>query len=272
LNARAESWTSCSPPEPDLRRLLQRRLWTRCEDPFPHLRAEQVFTPEFHQELTTAFAAILAGHPPSSWPTACFRRNMVGYDAAAADLNGRVGWPFSVLVSKPWNDLFARLFEIQTNRCIGGALHHHEPGSRDGYIHHDLCTGWFVDHGDPEQITLPNCDMCSYCYGPTPANAGVPVRETVRGVAIIYYLNNADWAPGDGGETGLYRRATDALDQAAVNVPPINNSLLAFECTPRSFHTFRTNRQARDSVIVWTHRDKPAVIAKWGAGAITPWR
>ena len=97
------------------------------------------------------------------------------------------------------------------------------------------------------------------------------VRETMRAIAILYYLNNPEWSPGDGGQTGLYRAMSDQVDQAVVSVPPINNSLVAFECSPRSFHTFRTNRQPRNSVVMWLHREKDEALAQWGEDSIVPW-
>ena len=92
----------------DLAELLEPGSWEFCIDPFPHVRAERVFTVDFHRELATAFDTILRGQQWPAWPEARFRRNMPGYDASAADLNGRVGWPFNVFVSRPWHDLFAR--------------------------------------------------------------------------------------------------------------------------------------------------------------------
>ena len=258
-------------PAVDLEELLVPGSWEFCVDPFPHVRAGRVFTDDFHGELATAFQTILRGEQWPGWPEACFRRNMAGYDASAADLNGRVGWPFNVFVSRPWHDLFASMFAMSTNNCMGGALHHHAPGSSDGYLHNDFCPGWFVEDGRPGEIAVADGDRCSYCYGTTPAGSDVAVRETVRAIAILYYLNNPEWSPGDGGETGLYRAAGDNVDQAVVSVPPINNSLLAFECSPCSFHTFRTNRQPRNSVIVWLHRDKAEALAQWGEGSIVPW-
>ena len=268
----SQSWQPPVPePAVDLAQLLEPGSWEFCSDPFPHVRAERVFTADFHRELATAFDTILRGQRWPAWPEACFRRNMPGYDASAADLNGRVGWPFNVFVSRPWHDLFASLFAMSTNECMGGALHHHAPGSSDGYLHNDFCPGWFVDDGRPSEIVVADGDRCSYCYGTTAAGSNVAVRETVRAIAILYYLNNPEWSPGDGGETGLYRAASDTSDQAVVSVPPINNSLLAFECSPRSFHTFRTNREPRNSVIVWLHREKAEALAQWGEGSIVPW-
>jgi hypothetical protein len=268
----SQEWEPAVPePAVDLGRLLEPGCWEFCTDPFPHVRAGRVFTAEFHRELTAAFDAILRGEQWPAWPEACFRRNMPGYDASAADLNGRVGWPFTVFVSRPWHDLFAGLFAMPVNDCMGGALHHHAPGSADGYLHNDFCPGWFAAGGEPGDIVVADCDRCNYCYGTTPAGSSGAVRETVRAIAILYYVNNPEWAPGDGGETGLYRAAGDEVDQAVVSVPPIDNSLLAFECSPHSFHTFRSNRRPRNSVIVWLHREKADALAQWGEGSIVPW-
>jgi hypothetical protein len=258
-------------PAVDLAPLLEPGSWEFCTDPFPHVRADRVFTADFHRELATAFDTILRGqHWPAS-PDACFLRNMPGYDASAVDLNGRLGWPFNVFVSRSWHDLFASMFAMSTNGCIGGALHHHASGSRDGYLHNDFCTGWFVDDGRRGEIVVADVNRCHYCYGTTAAGSNVAVRETMRAIAILYYLNNPEWSPGDGGETSLYRTVGDQVDQAVVSVPPINNSLVAFECSPRSFHTFRTNRQPRNSVVMWLHREKDEALAQWGEGSIVPW-
>jgi hypothetical protein len=251
--------------------LLEAREWTLCDEPFPHVRAENVFTPEFHRELEAAFAALLEGTGLASWPGVRFRRNMPGFDAAAVDFEGRVGTPFDCFVSREWCDLFASVFGVQGVRFVSGALHHHAAGSCDGHVHHDLNPGWFVDDGDARGIVLPRADVC-YRTGATPTGFELPAREMMRAVVIIYYLNNPACSPGDGGETGLYRSGVDAVSDAVVSVPPLNNSLVAFECTPASFHSFRSNRvQPRNSVIVWLHREKQDVLTRWGSAAIVPW-
>ena len=267
-----ENWPAVSTEDDvDLTQLLAPGSWELCNDPFPHVRAGRVFTDAFHGELSDAFATILSGQQLPSWPQACFRRNMPGYDASAADLQGNVGWPFRVFVSRAWHDLFTDIFAMRTNGCVGGALHHHEPASRDGYLHNDFCPGWFADDGTRDRIVVADVDRCNYCYGTLPHGTQYTARETVRGIAILYYLNNPRWSPGDGGETGLYRAARDALDCAVVSVPPINNTLLAFECSPKSFHAFRSNRHSRDSVILWLHREKSEALAQWGPNSVVPW-
>jgi 2-oxoglutarate-Fe(II)-dependent oxygenase superfamily protein len=254
----------------DIATLLERRPWMLCNDPFPHIRAASVFVPAIYRELADAFASILNGQSLPSWPEARLVRNMPGYDASAVDFDGPVGWPFSVFVSQAWHDLFARLFAVDAIGCVSGGLHHHAAGSRDGFVHNDLNPGWFAATGDGTEIATPRSDLCDYRHGTT-REPNVTARETVRGIAIIYYLNNHEWRPGDGGETGLYRTWRDRVANPIVAVPPLNNSLVAFECTPSSYHAFRTNaRQPRNSVIVWLHRQKTAVLERWG-DAIVRW-
>ena len=251
-----------------LNRVLNRRPWVLCNDPFPHIRAEEVFIPEFYRELETAFEEILGDSGSPTWPEARLTRNMPGYDAFGADFDTRVRWPLSFLQSREWHDFLARLFAVDAVGCMSVALHHHSIGSRDGFAHNDLNPGWFVRTG--ADIDIPRGDMCHYRTG-APANANVRPVEMIRGVALVYYLNNLPWQPGDGGETGLFRAPYDV--HPVVSVPPINNSLVAFECTPQSFHAFRSNhRYPRNSISSWVHRDKSTVVARWGEAAIVRWR
>jgi len=97
--------------------------------------------------------------------------------------------------------------------------------------------------------------------------------ETIRAVAAIFYLDNPPWSPGDGGTTGLYRNASDPVDQPAAVVPPLNNSMLAFECTPFSYHGFVSNRRhPRNSVVLWLHRSRQDVVRRWGEHAIVGYK
>jgi hypothetical protein len=250
---------------------LDRGPWVVCNDPFAHVRAEGVFNAAVYRELESAFETVLSGGRLASWPEARFVRNMPGYDASAVDFDIRVGWPFSLFVSRAWHDLFAQLFSVNAVRCVSGALHHHAVGSGGGFVHNDLNPGWFVDAGAGEEVVIPRGDLCDYRSGDAAANCNLRRRETMRAIAVIYYLNNHEWRSGDGGDTGLYRTARDA--HPVVAIPPMNNSLVAFECTPQSFHAFQRNvRQPRNSVIVWLHREKAEVLDRWGASAIVPWK
>ena len=54
--------------------------------------------------------------------------------------------------------------------------------------------------------------------------------------------------------------------------PPINNSALFFEFTPPSYPAFIRNGAApRNSIILWIHRRKDEVVARWGERSIIGW-
>jgi hypothetical protein len=67
------------------------------------------------------------------------------------------------------------------------------------------------------------------------AASGISVHETIRAIAVLYYLHNPRWHPGDGGETGIYSYHRQPVLGPTKAVPPINNSLLLFECRSNSF-------------------------------------
>jgi len=148
-------------------------------------------------------------------------------------------------------------------------LHHHDVGSLSGAPHNDLNPGWFVDERSPSGVTVADPSVCSYTTGRTKDRR--PVVERIRSVALIYYLANPEVYTG-GGETGLYERGTDPVQRPALAVPPVNNSLVAFECTPYSFHSFITNPNVeRNCLVMWLHRPKEAVVRRWGSHSIVGW-
>lgn len=91
-------------------------------------------------------------------------------------------------------------------------------------------------------------------------------------MSLLLYLGNPSWQPGDGRETGLFRDVATFAHGPAAAVPPINNSMMFFECTPWSWHAFVTSRvKPRTSVVMWLHRTKDEVRARWGDRSIEYW-
>ena len=110
---------------------------------------------------------------------------------------------------------------------------------------------------------------CGYWHG---ADAVGPAYERVRAVALLFYVGNDPWRPGDGGGTGLYETANQPVDAPSVAVPPRNNTMLAFECTPTSYHSFISNqRSCRTSMIQWLHRGREEAITRWGENSLVLW-
>jgi 2OG-Fe(II) oxygenase superfamily len=172
-------------------------------------------------------------------------------------------------VSREWHDLLARIVGVTATGDVSASVHHHDPGGASGWPHNDLNPGWFAEPAaGPDEVRLAAEGDVGYHHGTRPE--GVPARETVRAVSLLFYLANPPWSPGDGGETGLYESVR--ADRPSVAVPPVNNSLVAFECTPFSYHGFISNHRApRNSVVMWLHRDRGEAVERWGEQSIVSW-
>lgn len=250
----------------DLAGLLAHRRWVRREQPFPHVVAQNVFVPEFYQQLHDEFLRVERDNPH------LFERSMKGYDASATDLRRHQNGPLGIFVSRAWHDLMAGAFGVEGTGDVAASIHHHDAGSATGWPHHDLAPGWFPGPRPPaDQVRLTDMDAVDYYHGPGERRTVPPPRETVRAVSLLFYLGNPEWEPGDGGETALFASVGDAHRGPSATVPPVNNSLVMFECTPFSWHTFLTNRKPRNSVVMWVHRDKADAVARWGEQSIVPW-
>ncbi len=258
-------------PPVDLGKILANRAWIRSSHPFSHIRATDVFTPDYAGRLATGFREILDRGFGSNTGKV-FSRGIPGYDAYGYNFSPDNYGPFRVFVSRPWLDMVSTLFSLPLTGHILCGLHHHTVGSGDGFLHHDLNPGFFADYPDPDGIVVARQNLCTYIDG-TVHRPDVDVAETVRGVALIYYLDNPPWVPGDGGETGLYAGPYDNVKQPVIAVAPISNSMVLFECSPASYHSFISNRRSpRSSVIAWYHRPKEVVVAQWGEDQIRPHR
>jgi hypothetical protein len=251
--------------------LAQRRYWRRRE-PFPHVVAQDVFNPDVAAALEGAFASVLARGLAAAREPERFCRSVPGYGAYVFHLGPGTDGPLSLFLSRDWHDLLARLFGVEATLDVDAALHHHERHSPSGWVHNDLNPGCFVDQPRPDGVNASDVNACDYQTGEAKVRSRGAPREVVRAVALMYFLGNEPWSPGDGGETGLFADAWSDVGAPAARVPPRNNSLVAFECTPRSYHAFLTNpRATRSSVILWLHRRKAEVVARWGERSIQRW-
>lgn len=248
-----------------LDRILANRRWLRRLDPFPHYVVPDVFTPAVAEEISVAVAETVKSEN---------RVEHFGwYDAFGCNFLQDQEWPIRLFMTPAWCDMLAAVAGVRRTRHINGGLHHHAVGSKSGFIHHDLNPVYFAEEEEGRDgIAMARHDLVDYTTGTT-TQEGVTVTKEVRAVAMLYYTANEPWSPGDGGETGLYRRATDPVKRPAAKAPPLNNSMLIFRCTPHSYHTFLTNRSLeRNSVIMWLHQTFDEAASHWGPGAPMAWK
>jgi hypothetical protein len=226
--------------------------------------AQRVFTDTVYTDLERAFQSfLLSDHRLFT--------KMPSYDAAGMQLTPDAAGAFSIFLSRPWHDMLATLIGVNATGDVQCSLHHHQVGSDSGTPHNDLNPGWFIDQVDTAEVNVADTQRCNYELAGT-HEPGVRVHEVIRAVAVMFYVNNPPWSPGDGGETGLYLSASDPVTSPVTAIPPINNSLICFECTPYSYHSFIANRShQRNSLTMWLHRPKAEVIERWGEGRIVYW-
>jgi hypothetical protein len=228
-----------SPAELSAKSVLANRRWLRSERPFPHVVASNVFHPAFYQQLADVVTRTIAA---GNLTRADEHDILVHAVTAPADP------PLSFFFSREWQDLLAAIFDLPATGEVTCAIHHHLVGSHSGFPHNDLRRDW----------------AAGTALSQTPMISERP--EAVRGVAVLLYLANEPWFPGDGGETGLYRSAADPVNRPMRAVPPINNTLLAFPCSPISFHAFRSNRRhPRNSIVLWTYQRTDELVEAWKA-------
>ena len=250
-----------------LREILNCRRWLLSGDPFPYFTASSVFKEDYFLKLQARFLELLFTENGGI----AFPRSGYGYDAYSMPLTRELAGPFSIFFLPEWKELLAGITGVDATCDVTAGLHHHGEFSRTGTVHNDLNPGWFVDCHDEEGMNVSRYDLCNYFNGAV-ATTRQQSHEVIRGVTVIYYLCNPDWVPGDGGETGLYQAITDSVASPVEAIPPMNNSLLAFECTPHSYHCFLGNQtKPRNSFIMWLHRPKSTVYRKFGENVVVKW-
>jgi hypothetical protein len=251
--------------------ILANRAWLRRSWPFPHIVARNVFKPDFYSALSRQMGEILGGGLSDVAARDRFSRNIPGYDAYGIGLDHTVPEPAAIFLSPGWRDLISDLFRITRTPYVFAGAHHHAIGSKNGFIHNDFNPVWFLRSSGSE-IQIPRQELCAYKTGEGLA-ADADKVEVVRGAVVIIFLLNDGWQRGDGGETGLFESSQSCIAEPDVRCSPENNSLLAFECTPYSFHAFQRNRKLpRTSLIMWVHRPLEEATAKYGASRLERWK
>jgi hypothetical protein len=241
--------------------ILANRRWRRRSRPFPHVVVPNVFVPSVAKEIDEAVRAILAEQ----------LTRITRYDASGWGFTPDVEWPLRLFATAAWRDLVAGALGVETIPYVSGGIHHHEVGGKSGRPHNDLNPVYFADAEPRDGMVMLRPDLVDLKSGQVLQEAPTVIR-TVRAVSILYYTANPPWHPGDGGETGLYQRRSDPTDDPAIAVPPVNNSLVAFACTPSSYHSFISNRVSkRNSITMWLHQSDEAAVGRWGEDTLERW-
>jgi hypothetical protein len=238
--------------------------WQGYRSPFRHWRASNLLGPGSYKHVSSAFAAMLEASSCSRDGPYQFAKSSPKYDALILPVDAHLAGLFTPLFSEGWIRSLHEFLSIPETLRIDAALHSSPQGSRTGWIHTDLCSGWFDEaSATSNDLLFVNRHACDYFTGRAKNGAAKP-REYVRAATLIYYLCNEGWSPGDGGETALYGAAKQREHTEVSRVAPIDNTLLVFECSPHSYHRFLANPgRPRNSIIMWLHASVDDATARW---------
>jgi hypothetical protein len=251
----------------DAARLLAHRRWWSHQHPFRYVHAMNVFRPDTYLELERAFTEWEQG--------AGGGRPLAGHDLQGVTVTSSFEGPLRLFASSGWHRLLARVFALAATPHVNLGLHHHQPNSLPGFPHTDLNPGWFPagEAAGDGSVQLADPAVVEYTTGRSLGGSlggdAPGAVQVVRAVAVIFYLANPVWEPEHRGETGLYTCATGEVDEPVASIAPHCNSLLAFECTPWSFHGFQGGGSVpRNSVVQWLHRRPTEAVERWGPHAV----
>lgn len=234
--------------------------WWLHTTPFRHFRANNILNPDHYVRVAAEFAATM-----DEWKSKGATRKNANYDANIVAMDHARASAFEPFFSLTLIDAMYRIMSYPNLGRVDGGLHSSAPGSRTGWIHNDFCSGWFDESANGSTAPLfPDRSACDYFTGKIKRATALP-KEYIRIATLIFYLCNDNWRHGEGGETALYSSGRIGPRTRVEFVPPINNSLLLFPCSPHSYHRFITNpRLTRNSIILWIHARVEDVVAEWG--------
>jgi hypothetical protein len=230
-------------------------------NPFPHIIIDNFFRQPVYEGLRDHFTRVLQRglsetNDPTRFHAFVDLRGEFQYDGYLYVPRFGEEKNLQIFFSLAWNLIFSKLFDQPTSYCTTLAYHHHPTGNKTGFVHHDYSTKWF-SHDDalPNGVIFRSHDK-ERLRGEEPR-----AFPQVRTIALIYYLDDATWHSGDGGETGLYQ---SKVQSPIKLVAPLNNRLLAFQISPKSFHAFQENFKPRSSIVQWFHFNHNWCLRRYG--------
>ncbi len=166
--------------------------------------------------------------------------------------------PFSIFYSKIFFDFFQNILSFPLSPHIIGSVHHHKINSPSGWVHNDYHFCNFPWRPNAEGMN-PFADGCQYQYG---YDTRPEIMKCFRSLAILYYFGNKEWKSGEGGETAFFKSVNP--DSVFLKSPPINNNLVAFECSPASWHAYSTNLVSeRNAAVFWFHSEPYVALQRF---------
>lgn len=222
------------------------------ESPYHYVVIEDIFTNDVYEELCDSFPVFIARKEKPYGETDKATSKYEAY-ITGLSLNDCIQYKhYDVFTSLYLKDFLTNIFNSQTNHYIACAAHWHKSPSKSGFSHRDFAICSFQKS---DSLMLSD----KYDYTDDSDNDGPNIEKTMRSIVLLYYLNNPDNIESYiGGGTGIYN-GFDGIGKLIKEVRPKNNSLFAFEITPKSYHAYVGANFDRSAIVQWYH-SSPAYI------------
>jgi len=218
-------------------------------EPFHHIRLSNVFKQHVYDSLCNNFMSYIGRTTPyKDQPGAVHDYAGYIYGMNRSDcVNG-----YDFFIDSLWQEFMSNIFNIELNNHTALSAHWHKAPAKAGFVHRDL--NIVSNVRSDEQIKLTG-----ECYYSDDSIDKQPDSiKMIRSVALLYYLNNKDpWQESDKGGTSVYTGWN--FDSFVKEIPPLNNTLFAFEVCPNSFHGFSGSSFDRSCMVQWFH-SSPAYL------------
>lgn len=166
-------------------------------------------------------------------------------------LNNSMGHGCDFFTSSIWQNFNAEIFNLILTKYIALSFHVHDAPGKKGWIHADFNVCSFSRIPDGADYQLTDIDYCS--------DADDGFVKVMRSAAFLYYFNNhSDFINAGDGGTDIF----DHNKKLCRTVNATNNSLLCFEVTPESYHSFAGSTYQRSALVGWLHSTPVKAIHK----------
>ncbi len=227
------------------------------KNPYEHVVLDNFFTDSFYKEICNFFDSVFKkgfSEVHDNEKFAPFLDVAYPYDGYVKAIHPFEHKVADFFYSNTWNLYLTKIFNRPTSTVITPAFHFHFPNDKTGWVHND-----YTKKGFSSTRVLYNGIIPHARYGSTQK---IDITET-RAIAVVYYFGGSVDKPVGGG-TGLYEYVK-SKDPVKV-VEPLDNRILAFSVSPKSYHAFQTNTADRKSIVMWLHVDPEWNKDTFGSG------
>jgi hypothetical protein len=231
--------------------IINNGQWRDLRRPFRHFHATRVLESTVYNSVAKMFSTLLLRSPKSRRKLPSFTKSVYNNDLVLP-VDECLAEDLPAIFSESSIRSLYGILDLPFLPRIDAEMHSHPKGSPSGFIHTDYSETWFDESFAPlkPMIRFPSRFRCDSVTGEVKVRSAIPAKY-VRAATLIFYLCNDGWREGDGGETALYEDEWETPDISARLIPPANNSLLLFRCSPHSYHRFVTNPGCvRNSIVL----------------------